>query len=117
MLQHDDEAESFKTERKFFDDEHFPYGFDRSGEFSSSQVALLERHGHAYRALATGERQPVTEQESQFVLLCNGAKEPQNVHEKVWKRYSEICNKALVFHSVALSRISDYADDFPIDTD
>lgn len=78
---------SFQTNCRFTDDEHFPYGFARSGEFTIEQANLLEAHGHAYTELAKGVRKPVNQLEIDFVIFCRGDKYADSVHERVWKRY------------------------------
>ena len=117
MAHEDVDTVSFKTDRNFYDDEHFPYGFDRSGEFTLNQAQLLTKHGHAYKALAFSEREPVTEVEREFVDFCRSRKKAESIHEKTWKRYTDNCNTSSIYHSVALSRQSDYVDDYPLDTD
>ena len=81
---------AFYSERKFYGDGHFPYGIDRSGEFTREQADLLLLHGWAYQALAEGSRAPVTKEEEAFVAVCLGEQTPQTVHEKVWALF---CSK------------------------
>lgn len=80
---------SFNADRKFWDDQNFPYGFARSGDFTIKQAELLERHGQAYLMLAQGHRELADLIEKRFVAFCRGEKEADNVHEKIWKRYSD----------------------------
>jgi hypothetical protein len=82
-------AHSFQADRRFWGEEHFPYGFSRSGEFTCEQARLLETHGQAYIALANGIRLPVTEEEEAFVAFCKGDKSAESSHEKAWKRYQD----------------------------
>jgi hypothetical protein len=82
-----DKNNSFQATRRFTDDEHFPYGFARSGDFTIWQANLLEAYGHAFRALESGERQPESQLEIDFVAFCRGEKPAESEHEKVWKRY------------------------------
>ncbi|MEZ5525140.1 MAG: DUF413 domain-containing protein [Pseudomonadales bacterium] len=91
---------SFTAERRFWDDQHFPYGFSRSGHFTIEQAALLEKHGYAYTLLAKGEREPVDDLEKAFVTFCLGEKEAESVHEKIWKRYSEAINRRVDRYSL-----------------
>lgn len=81
------EIASFKTVKTFADKVHFPYGFSRSGDFTSKQANLLERHGQAYKSLEDGSRQPETEEERNFVKFCQGERPAESEHEKVWARY------------------------------
>ncbi len=117
MLQARNSFTSFYSERKFYDYVTFPYGIDRSGEFTIQQAEALEKHGRAYIALASGERLPMTEEEDNFVLFCRGGKTAKSLHELTWKRYREACGRASQYNSVSLSHQFEHKDDFPIDTD
>lgn len=92
---------SFQVERKFWDDEHFPYGFARSGDFTLEQAMLMETYGLAYIALARGERTPKSKQEKDFVAFCQGKKAAENAHEKTWRCYSEKINRPIKRYSLA----------------
>ena len=78
---------AFSSNRKFYGDDHFPYGLDRSGRFTRQQVDLLLDHGWAYKALAEGDQTPVTPEERAFVAVCQGEKDAKTDHEKVWQWY------------------------------
>ncbi|WP_210396256.1 DUF413 domain-containing protein [Motiliproteus sediminis] len=104
---------SFFSDRKFRDDDNFPYGFDRSGEFTPAQSAALVAHGWAMKQLATGERAPVTEEEHTFVAFCRGAHPAATVYEKAWERYTRVCQKDKHFYTVGDSRpATNSGDDF-----
>jgi len=77
----------FRTSRLFEDKVNFPYGFRKSGDFTIEQARMLELNGHAYAELAEGERKPRGETEREFVAFCQGRKEAQTLHERVWQRY------------------------------
>ena len=81
---------SFDSNRKFYGDSHFPYGIDRSGEFTREQANLLIEHGWTYQALAEGARVPATPEEEAFVSVCRGEQAPETIHEKVWMLF---CSK------------------------
>ncbi len=66
-------AESFTTTNRFFDNKNYPRGFSRHGDFTIKEAQLLERHGYAFNELELGKREPVTEDEKQFVSVCRGA--------------------------------------------
>lgn len=108
---------SFLSSKRFFDDEHFPYGFERSGEFTSVQAELLTSHGRAYKALAGGEQDPSNEDEKNFVLFCKGLREAETQHEKIWKKYIEACGRTMEYHSIAANSPTDYADIEDLDLD
>ncbi len=79
--------ESFKAAKKFYDDKNYPRGFARSGDFTTAEAALLEKHGAALRALAEGMQQPASAEESQFVGVARGEIEATTAIEKVWIKY------------------------------
>lgn len=93
--------------RKFWGTDHFPYGFARSGEFTRDQVQLLENHGYAYQALASGERAAQTPEEQEFVKYCKGEKAAQTRHEKAWARYLKKTTENVVFVSLGASSHDD----------
>ncbi|MAY43543.1 MULTISPECIES: DUF413 domain-containing protein [unclassified Neptuniibacter] len=77
----------FRTDKRFEDKVHFPYGFLKSGEFTIEQAGLLDLKGNAYQELATGLRKPRGEAEREFVAFCSGKKQAETVHERLWQRY------------------------------
>lgn len=79
--------ESFKAAKKFYDDKNYPRGFARSGDFTTAESALLEKHGVAFKALSDGTQQPETSEETQFVAVARGEAEAATAHEKVWVKY------------------------------
>lgn len=84
---------SFSSYSKFYAEEHFPFGIERSGEFSVEQAMLLHNHGNAYQELHNGLRKPVTKEEKEFLKSCRGEKHPATAHEKVWLRFCEKTQK------------------------
>lgn len=78
---------SFSSDRNFYGDEHFPYGLNRSGEFTHVQAELLIKHGSAYEAIDNGSRTPVTDEEKRFRAVCRGECPAESPHEKVWQLY------------------------------
>lgn len=94
--------ECFRTEKRFEDKCHFPYGFLKSGDFTIEQARILELKGHAYAELASGKRMPKGETEREFVAFCQGKKEAQTIHERVWQRYQSKVLSAL--HAVSFNK-------------
>lgn len=78
---------SFNSDRNFYADEHFPYGLNRSGEFTSVQSGLLIQHGCAYEAIANGSRAPSNDEEERFLAVCQGECPAESPHETVWQLY------------------------------
>ncbi len=111
---------SFAADRIFHGQDYFPYGLDRSGEFTRQQAQLLMDHGNAYQALDVGDRLPVTAEEEQFVIVCQGLREPQTEHEKAWMVFRAKIQRPKVCVSSPLARGSSDSDtyvDIVMDTD
>lgn len=105
---------SFYSPKAFADRLHFPYGFARSGQFSKKQADLLERHGEAYKNLASGHQQPVTAEEQEFVHCCNQLKEAETDHEKVWTFYLKYTGRKLSYVSMGAGfQIPTFESDSP----
>lgn len=105
---------SFTTTKKFYDDQNFPYGIDRSGDFTIKQAQRLVLCGQAYKALADGSRVPQTADEENFVRFCQGAKAAESADELLWQHYLKVINKPKYYHGVGLTgSVSsyDYSDD------
>ncbi|WP_281555912.1 DUF413 domain-containing protein [Thalassomonas sp. RHCl1] len=92
--------DSFKSNRKFYDDRNYPRGMSRSGDYTLAEVQLLEQYGVALSELSSGKRSPINEQEQHFVEVCEGKAEPEHKIEKTWLKYQ---NKVLTpkqFHTL-----------------
>ncbi len=81
--------QTFEDRRKFYGQEYFPYGLDRSGEFSRQRAQLLITHGYAYQELDSGTRKPVNAEEEQFTAVCRGERAAETEHEKAWCQFRE----------------------------
>ncbi|MGI0118094.1 DUF413 domain-containing protein [Zooshikella sp. RANM57] len=80
-------SQSFKTAKRFFDDAHFPYGFQRSGFFSIREANTLTSLGDALKSLSEGSREPLSEDEANFVRVVRGEAAPSTFVEKTWMKY------------------------------
>ncbi|TCJ95834.1 hypothetical protein EV694_1835 [Volucribacter psittacicida] len=80
-------AESFRVERRFFDDKNYPRGFSRHGDYTIRESQILEQYGQAFKALDTGEQEPATKEEKAFVAFCRGERPAETAFEKVWYKY------------------------------
>ena len=74
-------AQSFSVERRFFDDKNYPRGFSRHGDYTIKESETLEQYGQAFKALDSGERRPVTDEEEAFVAFCKGER-PAEINRK-----------------------------------
>ncbi len=91
---------SYKTDRKFYDETNYPRGLKRSGDFTLKEADLLEQYGVALKELANGTRLPADDTERQFVNVCQNKIEAQSCVEKAWLKYQ---NKTLTpkqFHTL-----------------
>ena len=80
-------AQSFSVERRFFDDKNYPRGFSRHGDYTIKESDTLEQYGQAFKALDSGERSPVTDEEKAFVAFCKGERPAETFFEKTWNKY------------------------------
>ena len=94
-------AESFTTTNRFFDNKNYPRGFSRHGDFTIKEAQLLERHGFAFNELELGKREPVTDDEKQFVSVCRGEREPATEAERVWIKYMARIKRPKRFHTLS----------------
>lgn len=92
--------ESFDTSRKFYDDKNYPRGMSRSGEYSISEVQLLEKYGVALSGISNGEITPVTNEEKQFKNVCQGKQEAKTSIEKAWMKYQHKVLSPKHFHTL-----------------
>jgi len=108
-------AESFTTTNRFFDNKHYPRGFSRHGDFTIKEAQLLERHGNAFNELDLGKREPVTDEEVQFLAVCRGDREPATEAEKVWTKYVTRIRRPKRFHTLSggkpqMDTVEDYTE-------
>ncbi len=101
----------FASSRRFYDDQNFPYGIDRSGEFTSRQAELLHLHGHAYHELASGMRIAATAKEDAFVEVFRGGKQATSEDERVWAKYLSLIERPGHHCYVSLNLSSVLPDD------
>ena len=87
-------AESFSVTRRFFDNKNYPRGFARHGDYTIKESQHLEQFGQACLALESGERQPATAEEKQFVAVMKGEREAETALEKVWVKYRTLTSKS-----------------------
>ncbi len=93
--------DSFATTSRFFDNKHYPRGFSRHGDFTIREAQLLERHGYAFNELNLAKRQPVTDEERQFLEVCRGQREPRTEAERVWSKYMTHIKRPKRFHTLS----------------
>ena len=100
MTTKDLSTESFQTSRKFYDDKNYPRGMSRSGDYSISEVTILEKYGFALAAIAANTREPQTAEEIQFKEVCQGTILPSTSIEKAWLKYQNKILTPKQFHTL-----------------
>jgi len=115
--------DSFKANRKFYDDKNYPRGMGRSGDFTLAEVQILESFGVALKELSEGSRVPINDEEQRFVNVCQEGLAPETKIEKAWLKYQNkvLCPKQ--FHTLfGRTKVEASEDDTPteqldLDTD
>lgn len=55
--------------------------------FSTEELEILRQYGHWFKALETGELEPLTELQSRFIDIAKGKELPFSAEEKAWFKY------------------------------
>ncbi|WP_372760982.1 DUF413 domain-containing protein [Pseudoalteromonas sp.] len=92
--------QAFVSQRQFFDDQNFPRGFSRSGNFTLLEASILEQHGVVLKGLHNKTLAPQNEQQQQFVAVVSGAQEPTNAIERAWVKYLKLTTCKAKFHTL-----------------
>jgi uncharacterized protein len=118
----------------FTDYKHYPHGFRRSGDYSIKEADRIERFGHLFQQLQSGEKKPSGAEEKEFLKQLTG-KSPVTAPEVMaWNKYQKkiseskqyfpLCSTLLdgdtpiAKKSVAGDDVVDGdADDIDVDTD
>lgn len=101
----------------FYDNERFPIGFRRCGDFTISEADLLHTYGKSLRALETGARAPSTADEKKFVAVLLGERPPESELERAWIKYRVLSGRSRNISAFGKSKadrspdFSDYSDD------
>jgi hypothetical protein len=106
----------FYLRKRFFDDRHFPYGFSRSGDFTVSEVAQLEKYGNLFKALTDGQVSDPTDEDRHFLQVMQGEVPAETLAEKAWLKYLKCCNRSPVWLTTRRAA-NDVEDDFVDDED
>ena len=91
---------SFVTTRKFYDDKNYPRGMGRSGDYSISEVTILEKYGVALQEIASGKREPKTAEEEHFKAVCTEGVAATTAIEKAWLKYQNKVLSPKQFHTL-----------------
>lgn len=55
--------------------------------FSTDEIEILERYGHWFNALTSGELQPISDTQQRFIVVANGKEDPFSLEEVAWWKY------------------------------
>jgi uncharacterized protein len=55
--------------------------------FSNEQIKILEQYGHWFKALTSGELEPITDLQKRFISVAKKELEPETKEEKAWFLY------------------------------
>lgn len=99
------QAQSFSSDKKFFDSRNYPQGFQRSGDFTRIQAQLLESKGTALKALHEGTRAPVGAEEEHFVATCQGQAKAESDLEKVWAIYLAALRRKQIYFTASSAAV------------
>lgn len=80
----------FIQEGPFYDDVHFPRGFNKSGDFTLSDSEILTNVGKRLRMLEQEVCLPENPIEKQFVQMCRDQSEGQTKIELLWQKYRRL---------------------------
>ena len=92
--------QAFVSQRQFYDDQNFPRGFSRSGNFTLLEASILEQHGVVLKGLYNKTLAPQNTLQEQFVDVVCGSKEPTNPIEKAWVKYLKLTTCKTKFHTL-----------------
>lgn len=92
--------QAFVSQRQFFDDQNFPRGFSRSGNFTLLEASILEQHGVILKGLYSKTLEPQNEIQEQFFAVVSGNQEPTNAIERAWIKYLKLTTCKTKFHTL-----------------
>lgn len=99
------QVQSFYSNKKFYDNQNYPQGFQRSGDFTRAQAQLLESKGVALKALHEGSQTPTTAEEEQFVLFCQNQGEATTEVEKTWIQYLNALKRKQIYFTASSAAV------------
>ena len=80
-------------QQPFVDNQNYPYGFARSGDFSISESKALSQYGNFIVALMEGELACENEEDMSLLAVANGEQEAVTVAERAWAKYQKRVNR------------------------
>lgn len=94
-----DQVSEWRNFGVFYDNDRYPRGFGKHGDFTIKQATALHDFGLTMQMLASGELQPQSEAEQRFVKVCKGELEAESFLEKTWMIYQKKVTNVQSFFS------------------
>ena len=79
--------DSFFSDKKFYDLDNFPDGFEKVSDFTQMEAGVMSRCGHIMSKLYEGSLEPVNEDQQRFIDVIKGRKKPLYHIEYVFLKY------------------------------
>lgn len=92
--------QAFAGQRQFYDDQNFPRGFSRSGNFTLLEASILEQHGVTLKGLYNKTLEPQNEIQEQFMAVVTGNQQATNAIERAWIKYLKLTTCKTKFHTL-----------------
>jgi uncharacterized protein len=77
----------FYSNKQFRDDDKFPYGISRSGDFSIDESQFLIQHGSLYKAVFENLLPELNEDEIRMIKVYKGNIQATTFEERTWLKY------------------------------
>jgi len=87
--------------RRFYDNEKFPRGFAKSGDFTLAEEELLTLYGDTMSGLERGELDPINSEEKHFLKTLSQPNKAKSKLERVWLKYTQLSRGRKRFHSLS----------------
>ncbi|OEF11043.1 DUF413 domain-containing protein [Aliivibrio logei] len=84
---------------RFYDDLHFPKGFNRKG-FTVKEAEVLNYHGVTMKGLLNGSLIPNSSIEKQFIDDVKGGNKEASLFVKCWLKYIDLSTTKTKLHTL-----------------
>ena len=90
-------SRDYYTKMKFQDNDKFPYGISRSGDFSLEESEFLTQKGCLYKALFENQLLNPIESDIRMIKVYKGEIEASTFEEKTWLKYMKYKKRSPVW--------------------
>ena len=90
MKAHASETSAFLSDKRFYDEKHFPNFFHRSGDFTIKEADILTITGYVMTQLHQGTMKPTRPEHKRFLAVIKGTRSPESLEEKVYLKYLQL---------------------------